>query len=170
MGLRGVPTKEEVLAIALFKLALKGDDIVLDIGCGTGTVSLAVSNYVKKVVAIDRRREAIDVASAKIRGSENIELMEGEAKDLIPEIKSFNKAFVGGTGGLEDVLKLIRRCETIVVNAARIEVASRAIEVMKSLEIFKEALIINVSKSYDLAGGVAFKSLNPVFMVVGGCL
>lgn len=170
MDLKGVPTKEEVLAIALSKLALKEDDIVLDIGCGTGNVSVAMSGYVKQVYAIERRREAVDFASENIRGRENIELIEGEAVDLIPSLPSFNKAFVGGTGDLEDVLKLIKGCETIVVNAARIEVASRAIEMMRDLKIFKEALIINVSKSYELAGGIAFRSLNPVFMVVGGCL
>ncbi|HEC57202.1 MAG TPA: cobalt-precorrin-6Y C(15)-methyltransferase, partial [Candidatus Syntrophoarchaeum butanivorans] len=52
MKLKGVPTKEEVLAIALSKLALKEDDIVLDIGCGTGNVSVAMSGYVKQVYAI----------------------------------------------------------------------------------------------------------------------
>jgi cobalt-precorrin-6B (C15)-methyltransferase len=170
MTLGGVPTKEEVLAIALFKLGLEKDDIVLDIGCGTGTVSLAVSKSTKKVVAIDRRKGAIDVASANIKGYENIELREGEAKALIPEIPSFNKAFVGGTGDLGEILNLIKDCDRIVLNAARIEVASMAITVMKNLEIFKEALVINVAKSYDLAGGIAFKPLNPVFMVVGGCL
>jgi len=170
MNLGGVPTKEEVLAIALFKLAPEMGDIVLDIGCGTGTVSLAISNYVKKVVAIDRRREAIDVASENIKGYENIELIEGEAKDLIPEIESFNKVFVGGTGDLEEVLNLIKECDIIVLNFARIEVASMAIELMKVFGIFKEALVINVAKSYELAGGIAFKPLNPVFMVVGGCL
>ncbi|MHC1604268.1 MAG: precorrin-6Y C5,15-methyltransferase (decarboxylating) subunit CbiT [Candidatus Syntropharchaeales archaeon] len=170
MNLGGVPTKEEVLAIALFKLAPEKDDVVLDIGCGTGTVSLAVSSAAKKVVAIDRRKKAIDVASENIKGHYNIELLEGEAKELIPLISSFNKAFVGGTGDLEEILNLIKDCDGIVLNAARIEVASMAIEVMKNLEIFKEVLVINVAKSYDLAGGVAFKSLNPVFMVVGGCL
>ena len=43
----------------------------------------------------------------------------------------------------------------------------RTAEIMKKLEIFTEMLIVNVSKSYELAGLTAFKSLNPVFIVVG---
>ena len=170
MKLKGVPTKEEVLAIALLKLAPEKDDIVLDVGSGTGTVSIAVSKIAKKVIAIDRRKEAIDVASETIKGYHNIELLEGEARELIPKIPSFNKAFIGGTGDLKDVLNLVKDCERVVLNAARIEIATQAILTMKELGIFKEALIINISKSYDLAGGVAFRSLNPVFMVVGMCL
>jgi len=38
---------------------------------------------------------------------------------------------------------------------------------MKNMEIFKEMLIVNVSKSYELAGGTAFKNLNPVFIIIG---
>ena len=127
--LKGVPTKSEIIALTLFKLELKKDDILLDIGCGSGNVSIEASKYVNKIFAIDKRKEAIDLSkeNIEIKGKKNISLIEGEAIEVIPKITNYNKAFVGGTGGhLEDILNLIKGSDKIVVNASRIEVASRA--------------------------------------------
>ena len=47
------------------------------------------------------------------------------------------------------------------------DTAVRVTAKMKDLGVFKEILLINVSKGYDLAGGVAFKPYNPIFIVTG---
>jgi hypothetical protein len=38
---------------------------------------------------------------------------------------------------------------------------------MREIGIFEEMLLINISKSYELAGEIAFRPLNPIFMVIG---
>jgi precorrin-6B methylase 2 len=80
----------------------------------------------------------------------------------------YDVVFFGGTKGIEEALEIAaERAGKIAVNAARIEIAVKVMSKMKELGIFKEMLIVNISKSYELAGGMAFKNLNPVFVVVG---
>jgi cobalt-precorrin-6B (C15)-methyltransferase len=55
-------TADEVLAVALQKLALRPDGIFADIGCGSGKVSIAAAPLVREVYAIDRRPESIAYA------------------------------------------------------------------------------------------------------------
>jgi cobalt-precorrin-6B (C15)-methyltransferase len=57
----------------------------------------------------------------------------------------------------------------IVVDIARIGMASKVIGLMKAKGIFHELLEIQICKGYDLAGDFALKPLNPIFMVVGKC-
>ncbi|VVB68325.1 Uncharacterised protein [uncultured archaeon] len=40
---------------------------------------------------------------------------------------------------------------------------------MKEAGIFQELLQIHISRGYTLAGDIALKPANPIFMVVGRC-
>ena len=57
----------------------------------------------------------------------------------------------------------------IVVDLARIGIASKVAELMKKAGIFREILQIHINRGYDLAGDIAFKPINPIFMVIGKC-
>ncbi|HTY15546.1 MAG TPA: precorrin-6Y C5,15-methyltransferase (decarboxylating) subunit CbiT [Methanoregulaceae archaeon] len=173
MALSGGPTKDEVMALSLFKLGINESDVFADIGCGTGKISLEVSSVAMKVYAIDRRKEAIALAREKAEsaGAENIELFCGEAIDILPTIDRIDCAFIGGSGNLDRVLRILHTFHTrsIVVNAVKIDTLNLAINTMEQLGIFKEALHLQVGKSHTLAGGIMFKPLDPVYIVVGGC-
>ncbi len=58
----GGQTQDEIMAVSLFKLGLRSTDTLLEIGCGTGKVSIAAAQRVKKVFSIDKRPEAIKTA------------------------------------------------------------------------------------------------------------
>ena len=60
--LAGGQTQDEIMAVSLFKLGLRSTDTMLEIGCGTGKVSIAAALRVKKVFSIDKRPEAIKTA------------------------------------------------------------------------------------------------------------
>jgi len=80
----------------------------------------------------------------------------------------YDIVFIGGTKKIEEMLEIAcKKAKRIAVNAARIEIALKAFEKMKSLKFECEILALGIWKSYELAGGTAFKPLNPVFMVVG---
>jgi len=57
----------------------------------------------------------------------------------------------------------------LCVSAARVEVAIKAKNVMENAGVFEEIVALNVWRSYTLSGYTAFKPLNPVFLVFGGC-
>lgn len=166
------PTKPETIAIVISKLNLAPDCVFCDIGCGTGAVSIAASNFAGEIYAIDIRAEATREAERNFRDagiSDRATLVHGEASRMIADLPEIDCAFVGGTKNIEDVLRELctRLRGRVVANAARIETAARIIKCMKSLGIFEEVLHVQVSKGYELAGETAFKPMNPVYIVVG---
>lgn len=67
---------------------LNKDDIVLDLYCGIGTISIFLARHVKKVIGIEIIEDAIKDAkeNAKINSIENIDFYAGDVENLLPEI------------------------------------------------------------------------------------
>jgi len=156
-------TKEEIIGILFAKLKPRKEEVFADIGCGSCTVANFFANYVSKVYAVDIDEDVIRDAKVK----ENVRLLHMHGLEFLKKY-SYDLVFFGGSKDIEEMLKVAsKKARRIVVNLARIETAYKVIHTMKELGIFKEALIINVSKSYELAGLTAFKTINPIFMIVG---
>jgi len=171
MGLKGGPTQDEVMAVSLFKLGMNEGDVMADIGCGTGKISIQAAERCSRVYAIDRRAEAIEYATEEIKssGTENITLMHGDASSVLDGIHTLDCAFVGGSGNIEVILEKLAGIVhgRIVVNAVLLDTVSRTVNKMKELGIFVEVIHIQVSRSHELVGDLMFKPINPVFIIVG---
>ncbi len=168
----GTPTQPEIIAIALSKLNIKPTDVFVDIGCGSGSVSIAASILAKHVFAIDNRDEAINATSENINecSIKNISILKGDANILLADI-DMNCAFIGGSKNIKDVLELLiekKKTPRFVVSAVKLETVAIAMEIMKKNNCLKELLQIQISRGNELAGGTMFKPENPVFLVVGG--
>lgn len=170
-GLKGGPTQDEVLAIALQKLALRPGDRVLDLGCGTGAVAIAAATTAGEVVAIDRRPEAVAYArnAAAGAGAGNISFVQAEGGDALPGLGAFDAAFVGGTRGLAELLPVLaeRVRRRIVVNAVLVDSLHAAIAAMSALGIYREAVHVQCARAAPLAGSVYFRPIDPVWVIVG---
>ncbi|WOF15827.1 precorrin-6Y C5,15-methyltransferase (decarboxylating) subunit CbiT [Methanoplanus sp. FWC-SCC4] len=171
MELKGGPTQDEVMAISLFKLGLKNGDILADVGCGTGKVSIEAAKICSKVFAIDKRKEAIDCASGAIKesGVKNVDLISGEASEILKEIDYLDCAFLGGSANVENNLEILSGIVKgkIVINAVLLGTVQKSVEKMKSLGIFEEIIQVHVARSYSLCGDIMFKPINPVYIIVG---
>jgi len=176
LHISGGPTKPEVIAISLSKLDLKDGITFYDVGCGTGAVSIEASKTARnfKVVAIDAREEAIEVARTNFRnfGIEDVTLIHGESSEAIgknADIGSIDCAFVGGTKNISKVLDVLyeKKARNIVVNAVRIETVVTTMNKMKELGIFSEVVHVTITRGYELTGETMFKPENPVYIVVG---
>jgi len=172
MGLKGGPTQDEIMAISLQKLGLMPGDVFADIGCGTGKIAIAASERAARVYAVDRRPEAIACArdQATRAGVTNIEFYEGDAVDFLKGIDALDCAFVGGSQHLSGVLGMLaekERLRSIVVNAVMVETLHEAISCMQRLGIFREAVHVQVARTYPIAGSVMFRPIDPVYIIVG---
>lgn len=169
--IQGGPTKPEIAAIVLSKLELSGCDVIADIGCGTGCISIMAARSVAQVYAIDSRDEAVTAAGKNIRdaGIRNIALIQGEAPSVLSELPLLDGAFVGGSRNIEDILHVLKHKVRgrIVVNAVRIQTVSTVIQTMQKSGMFQEAVHVQVSKSHPLAGEIMFKPINPVYIIIG---
>jgi cobalt-precorrin-6B (C15)-methyltransferase len=165
-------TADEVLAVALQKLALRPDGIFADIGCGSGKVSIAAAPFVREVYAIDRRPGSIAYAreQASAAGAANIRFLEGEAPGVLDGCPASDRAFIGGSRNISAVIEALAASgtERMVVSCVRIETLGEAVSTMRRLRVFRESLLIQVARSRDLAGGTMFVPANPVYLVIGG--
>jgi cobalt-precorrin-6B (C15)-methyltransferase len=169
--LAGGQTQDEIMAVSLFKLGLRSTDTMLEIGCGTGKVSIAAALRVKNVVSIDKRPEAIKTARESVEKTalHNIEFFCTDAAAFLASDHTFDCAFVGGTQQLAQILpilaKKVRR--TIVVNAVLLSTLSQAVTTMQQLGILCEVVQVQVARSHEIAGSIMFKPIDPVYVIVG---
>ena len=84
-------TKEEVRVIQISKARLKPGQIVYDIGCGSGSISIEAALQIElsgKVLAVDYDENAIKLTKKNIQkfGLSNISVIHGNAKEKIQEL------------------------------------------------------------------------------------
>ncbi|MDR3593349.1 23S rRNA (uracil(1939)-C(5))-methyltransferase RlmD [Clostridium sp.] len=83
------PVQTEVLYNKALEYAdLSGSEIVFDAYCGTGTISLFLSQNAKKVYGVEIVDQAIENAkiNAQINGISNSEFYVGKSEDVIPKL------------------------------------------------------------------------------------
>ena len=103
-------TKSEVRAVTMSCLNIKPEDVVYDIGAGTGsvTVEAALAAYRGKVFAVEKNPMAIRLIGENCRSfsADNVEIIEGSAPAALKGLPAPDAVFLGGTGGaLEEILE-----------------------------------------------------------------
>ena len=79
---------EKLYDLAVKKAQIKKEDIVFDLYCGIGTISLFVAKYAKRVYGIEIVEEAIEAAkeNAKINSIDNVKFMAGDVEKLLTNL------------------------------------------------------------------------------------
>jgi cobalt-precorrin-6B (C15)-methyltransferase len=168
MKLPGTATQEENIHIAMGKLCIRPGDIFLDIGCGSGAVSLAASRFTDEIYGIDLRAEAVEASGSLVPGGT---FLQGDAAQLLRRLTRIDRCFIGGTRNIEVFFPVLMEKAApgciIVADLARIGMAARVAGLMKRYGIFQELIQIQISRGYELAEDIALRPVNPIFMVVG---
>ena len=169
-------TKEDIRALSIWKMNLKENSTVLDVGSGTGTITVQASKISSNgvVYSIERDEDAISTTKINLDKFDctNVILDEGDAVEIlekyIKEDKRFDSIFVGGSGG--SLEKIIEMCSelliqegTIVMNFITLDNAYKAIEVMKKLNYIVDISQVNISKNR----GQSYMMIanNPIYIV-----
>lgn len=172
---RGLITKDEARAVTIHKLQLPVNSVFWDIGSGSGSISIEIARLhpLIKVFAVEKDAEQIkNIKKNRIKfNAGNMELVEGEAPEVLNSLPVPDRVFIGGSGKrLADIIKFISATpvEIIVINAATIETLNEALQALESNGFKVEISEISVSRSKNLAGRKQMEALNPVFIITGG--
>ena len=166
-------TKEEVRAISLNKLNLKDAKTFIDVGAGTGSISIeaALTYDDLKVVAIERNDVAIDLINQNVEkfNLSNVEVMKAYAPiDL--DIKA-DGIFLGGTGNnLEEIIKwskdLLVPGGRLVANFILIDNFYDTLDLLKKYNFVNlDVSQLSINKVEKLGGRDYFKPHNPIYII-----
>lgn len=79
---------EKLYKIGVDQAKITKNDIVFDLYCGIGTISLFMSKYAKKVYGVEIVKEAIEAAkeNAKINNIQNTEFLAGDVEKVLTKL------------------------------------------------------------------------------------
>ena len=171
------PTKEEIRVITISKARLNEGGIVVDVGCGTGglTVEAALQVGVKgKVYAIDEDEEAIKLTKSNVEKfgiQGNVSVTRGKAPEALLSMPMADAFLIGGGGvSLRAILQTaffkLKPNGRVVINAILLETATTAIAELKALR-FKDIdiALISVAKGKQINSGTMMMARNPITIV-----
>lgn len=167
------PTKEEIRCLVICKSKVKKDDTVVEIGCGTGGLTLEFAKRSKQVYSIDKNPNAVKLTRENLLKHElidNVKLFEKDALSVLNSIKKFDILMIGGSGG--DLYSIIEKASTklnpggrIIVTAILMETKAQSISKLKELGFEVEIIEVNISKGRIIDRGTMMFSQNPIAII-----
>ncbi len=162
-------TKEEIRTVVIGKLHMDKNSVLYDIGSGTGSVSIEASRICRKVYAVERKEEAVELTEKNVLKfkADNIEIIRGTAPNCIENLPAPTHVFIGGSGGkLKEIVNAVK-CKNentrFVVTAVSFETIAE-MEKLKAEYGDMEIVQLNVSRARKTGEYNLMRAENPVFI------
>lgn len=167
-------TKQEIRTLVMCKAKIACDDIVIDIGAGTGSLSIEAALLAPQgqIYAIERMVEGIELIgkNAARFGVNNIKAICQEAPAALADLPKANAIFVGGSGG--QLATILAECDRLLLNGGRLVITAVTVEtLMNSLAIVQsgtyevDCFQMQVSRLKKVGASNMFQALNPIFII-----
>ena len=169
-------TKEEVRTIQISKARLNPGQIVYDIGCGSGSISIEAAFQIEssgKVFAIDYDENAIELTKKNMKkfSLSNISAIYGNAKEKILELEEADAIFIGGTGGdTKEIVEIsqnkLKPGGRIVIGIILIETLYSILQILDKLQFESVDITqVTIAKSRKTRTGTMMLARNPVTII-----
>ena len=170
----GLMTKREVRILILGELALQPEQIIWDIGAGTGSVSIEIARLsaTSQVYAIEKTAIGTALIEQNCRRFQvkNVVSIHGSAPDILQQLPTPNRIFIGGSGG--NLNLILDTCHArllpngvVVLALATVEHLNRTLDWLNSHRWQYRLLQVQLSRSVPVAQLTRFTPLNPVTIV-----
>lgn len=165
-------TKEEIRVLILHKMKIQAEDIIWDIGAGTGSVSIECARQAPfgEVHAVEQSREAVKLIEKNKQkfGTENLTIYEGFAMDQIEKLPVPDKVFIGGSKGelpllLEKIASYHKKI-MVVVSAVTIETISEAADAIEKYDKNYDVIQATVGRGRKIGSYHIMDTNNPVMI------
>lgn len=169
------PTKEEIRCLVICKSNVAPDDTVVDIGCGTGGLTLEFAKRSHLVYAVDRNIDALNTTKKNIKKhnlDKKVQLIHSDALEALKGIEAFDILMIGGSGGdlpllIEEGYKKLAQNGKIIVTSILLETPVEAIKAMKKLHMNIDVVDVSISKGNIMERGTMMLARNQITIVTG---
>lgn len=170
-------TKQEVRTLALAKAKITETDIIIDIGAGTGSLSVEAALQAKKGRVFAIEREAAGIALIRTNAEQfdagNIVPLLGVAPDALNDLPRADVIFIGGNGGhLPEILvqadSLLKAGGRLVAMAITVETLYHVLDFLRGKAAYEvEACGVQITRIRPVGASHMLQALNPVYIIVG---
>jgi len=168
-------TKMEIRALSVLSLKIRPDDVLYDIGAGTGSVSVEMALCAERgtVYAVECAPEGITLieANRKKFGLHNLKTVCGTAPEALKTLPVPDAAFIGGSRGkLKEIVEFLLEKNPeirITVNAIAQETAAEALEIMEDRGMDPKIIQINAARGKKTGRLHMMTAQNPVSVISG---
>ncbi|HEX6646078.1 MAG TPA: precorrin-6Y C5,15-methyltransferase (decarboxylating) subunit CbiT [Nitrososphaeraceae archaeon] len=168
-------TKEEVRSIIISKLRLKENDSVIDIGCGSGsiTVELCLQCQKGKVFGVDLDFQAVNLTKKNLEKFKvDADIRLGNAMDILESLPAVDAIVVGGTTGktqelINQSIRKLNQGGRLVITTILIETMFKAMKTVNESNFLKDIDFtqIIISKGRTTKTGTMLLARNPVLII-----
>ena len=170
-------TKEDIRSIIISKLRLREGTTAMDIGCGSGSITVEIALQTRaKVYAIDSDIDEINLTEKnlmKFHALKDTVIIHGRAQDVLPTLPSVDVIVIGGTTGETDkIVKLalskLNEGGRLVLTSILIETIYNALKAMQDSSLQDiDITQVTIAKSKKTSSGTMMISRNPVIIFSG---
>ena len=170
------PTKEEVRVLTISKARLCEGSVVIDVGCGTGGLTVEAAFQVAptgKVYSLDEDQAAVELTLSNVKKfgvQNNVLVVPCKAPEALVNFPDADAILIGGSVNLREVLRTskvkLKENGRIVINAILLETAYNALDELKKLN-FKDidVALVSVAKGKQINSGTMMMARNPITII-----
>lgn len=167
------PTKEEIRCLVRCKSQIQAKDVVMEVGCGTGGLTLEFAQSAHKVYSVDKNPDAVNLTHKnliKFGLRDKVKLWEGEAPEVFSQVPSFDVLMVGGSSGnLKTILKegyfKLKDKGRIIITAILLETRYTAVKTLEELGLEVNMVEVFIAQGKPIDPGMMMQGLNPVAII-----
>ncbi len=164
-------TKRMVRMNVLGLLNPQKDEVCWDVGAGTGSVSVELSMFARRVYAIEKKPEAVELLRQNREEfcAYNMRIIEGEAPAALQELEAPDVVFIGGSSGqIAAILALLpKNGVRLCVTAVTLETLEDARKAMEAEGFAPQVTQVAVTDIKPVGDYHMMDSQNPVFIIYG---
>jgi cobalt-precorrin-6B (C15)-methyltransferase len=166
-------TKEDIRAIAVSKLRLKEGHSAIDVGCGSGSITVELYLQTRGTVyAIDFDSNAVELTKKNLgKFGAKAQVILGNAQEVLPSLPQVDAVIVGGTwGDAKQVIQLavdrLKKGGRIVIDTILIETMYQALTTVGELKLAEVDITqVTIAKARKVTTGTMMLARNPVMII-----
>ena len=171
---KGLITKAPVRVLSLAALELAPDNILWDLGAGSGSVGIEATLFLTDgfVYAVEKNQGRVSQIKANVERFKvkNLSVTLAQLPHGLANLPTPDRVFIGGSGKnmgqvLDVVVKVLNPMGRIVINTVLIETLHLAVSKLEDKGFRVSLTQAQISKSRNMPWGRRMEALNPVWII-----